>query len=100
MKIQVRTTGIDETIRQLNEDVDTFYQRVTDVFLDELRNFTPVRTGYAQSRWRKNTSVKKPEVSNDAPYVPYLEKGTSRMRAANKGKGIIGPALNSTKGKI
>jgi hypothetical protein len=100
VKIQVKVLGIDETMRQLNEDVDAFYQRVTDVFLDEVKAFTPVRTGYAQSRWRKNTSVKRPEVSNDAPYVPYLESGTSKMRAANKGRGIIGPALNSTKGKI
>lgn len=92
--------GIDETLRRINEEVDDFYVRVADTLLDEAKAFTPVRTGLAKSGWRKTKSVKNPEIVNSVPYVPYLEKGTPRMRAANRGRGIIGPALNSTLGKI
>ena len=98
--VKIQVTGIDATLRRISEDVDAFYQRVADVLLDEAKAFTPVRTGFAQSNWRKTKSVKNPEIVNNVPYVPYLEKGTSKMRAANRGKGIIGPALDSTKGKI
>jgi hypothetical protein len=100
MSVRIQVTGIDATIRRLNEEVDDFYQRVADTLLDEAKAFTPVRTGFAQSGWRKTNSVKNPEIVNSVPYVPYLERGTPRMRAANKGRGIIGPALDSTKGKI
>lgn len=100
IKIDIKALGIDETRQRVNEQFDAFYQRVADTMLDEVRAYTPVRTGLAQSSWVKNTNKKKPQVSNSVPYVPYLEKGTTRMRAANNGKGIIGPALTSTKGKI
>jgi hypothetical protein len=59
-----------------------------------------VRTGQAQRGWDRKTKRTGFSVENPVPYVPYLDKGTPRMRAANNGRGIIGPALNSIKGKL
>ncbi len=66
----------------------------------ELKNVTPVDTGYAKSRWKRSTNRKGGTINNDADYIDYLEKGSS-SKAPN---GMIEPAKkkiisNFNKGK-
>jgi hypothetical protein len=66
----------------------------------ELKNNTPVDTGYAKSRWKRKTTRKGGTINNDADYIEYLEEGRSRQ-APN---GMIKPAMkkivsNFNKGK-
>lgn len=107
MRIQV--SGIEQTKDQLLEDYQTFIRELAEDTLKAAQKFTPVRTGRARDGWEAKVSV--PDnfrqsksndnfvVSNRVPYVPYLDKGTSKMKAANNGKGIIGPTLSEIKGR-
>lgn len=49
-----------------------------------LRHVTPVKTGYARSRWkaRKNYFVPGGEITNDAEYIVYLNQGSSKQAPA------------------
>ena len=107
MRIQV--SGIEQTRDQILEDYQTFIRELADDTLKAAQKFTPVRTGTARDGWEAKVSV--PDnfrqsksndnfvVSNKVPYVTYLDKGTRKMKAANQGKGIIGPTLNEIKGR-
>ena len=107
MRIQV--SGIKQTKDQILEDYQTFIRELADDTLKAAQKFTPVRTGRARDGWEAQVSV--PDnfrqsksndnfvVSNKVPYVPFLDKGTRKMRPANNGKGIIGPTLQEIKGK-
>lgn len=98
--LSIRVTGLNETKADLKKAFETRVKQVTDEMYQSLKAFTPVRTGRARGGWKKNNSKLSGSISNTVPYVQYLEEGTPRMRPANKGRGIIGPALNSIKGKI
>jgi HK97 gp10 family phage protein len=97
--LTIKVTGIDNV---RNEVSSSYKQLITALATDltrELQQKTPVRTGRAQAAWTKSVGDKDFVIENKVPYSGYLETGTSKMRPANKGKGIIGPALNSIKGK-
>jgi len=49
-----------------------------------LREVTPVDTGFARSRWRNNKSVFRigGQITNDAPYITYLNQGGSKQAPA------------------
>jgi hypothetical protein len=97
-KIEIR--GLEQTVNKINESYSEFLERVGSTVEDALRDKTPVRTGRAQSGWDRKTSKDGFAIENPVPYVPYLERGTPKMRPANQGRGIIGPALDSVKGKL
>ena len=98
LKIEFR--GLAQAQNQITESYQDFLERVATTVEDALMDYTPVRTGRLQSGWTKNVKQDGFSVENSVPYGIHLEKGTSRMRAANNNRGIIGPALNSTKGKL
>jgi hypothetical protein len=97
LKVEMR--GLEQTQKSIQESYSQFLERVATTTEDALKDFTPVRTGRLQNGWNKQVKKDGFEVNNRVPYGVYLEQGTSRMRAANKGRGIVGPALNSIKGK-
>lgn len=74
-----------------------------DVFT-EVTKRTPVDTGRARSGWQKKVQATNFVIENSVPYVPVLDKGrhmTNRgMRGSKQApKGIVGPSLESIKGK-
>ncbi len=97
--LTIKVTGIDK----VRNDVSSSYkQLITALATDltrELQQNTPVRSGRAQAGWNKQVGDKDFVIENKVPYSGYLESGTNKMRPANNGRGIIGPALNSIKGK-
>lgn len=90
-------------ISRVNSGLDSGYKALVKALATdltrELQQKTPVRTGTAQAGWQAKTGNKDFVIENKVPYSGYLESGTSKMRPANNGRGIIGPALNSIKGK-
>lgn len=98
LKVEMR--GLEQAKNTIQESYSQFLERVATTVEDALKDYTPVRTGRAQAGWNRNVKKDGFDVRNNVPYVPYLEKGTSKMRAANRGRGIIGPALESTRGKL
>jgi HK97 gp10 family phage protein len=97
--LTIKVTGIGK----VKSDVSSSYkQLITALATDltrELQQNTPVRSGRAQAGWNKQVGNKDFVIENKVPYSGYLESGTNKMRPANNGRGIIGPALNSIKGK-
>lgn len=99
--LSIRVRGLSQTKADLKQAFETRVKQVTNELFRALQAKTPVRTGRAQRGWTKKSNSKLTgSVSNTVPYVQYLETGTPRMRAANNGRGIIGPALDTIKGKI
>lgn len=98
--LTIRVKGLDQTKAQLRDSFERHVRTVTSEMETALESFTPVRTGRARAGWRSSASKLSGVISNNVPYVQYLEKGTPRMRPANNGRGIIGPSLKSIKGKI
>ena len=47
-----------------------------------LKEATPVDTGYARSRWKANNTVYGFEIENDADYISDLNEGSSRQAPA------------------
>ena len=64
--------------------------------LQEARGKTPVKTGYARSKWTKTQTNSQFEVANRVPYIERLEAGASRQAP----QGIIGPTLTAIKGRV
>lgn len=93
--------GVRGSIPDVGKYVEDVVQMVVDDFEDELIRNTPVDTGYAKSRWKKTRrGGKKSVLTNDAKYIEYLEKGSSKQAP----KGITRPARrkienNSRRGK-
>ncbi len=98
--VSIRVVGLNQTKADLRAKFENKVRQVTKELETALKNFTPVRTGRAQAGWRATSNKLSGAISNSVPYVQYLEKGTPKMRPANRGRGIIGPSLNSIKGKI
>jgi hypothetical protein len=98
--LTIRVRGLSNTKADLKTAFEKKVKQVANELLVALKKNTPVRTGRAQSGWKIKINKLSAVTSNQVPYVQYLEQGTPKMRAANRGQGIIGPSLKSIKGKI
>ena len=101
---KVRFTGVQSVTNALASDLRSEVKRLADSVYTEVRKNTPVDTGTARAGWKKNVKANEFTVSNDVPYIGVLDKGrhmTKRgMRGSNQApKGIIGPSLESIKGR-
>lgn len=54
----------------------------------DLRDATPVDTGYARSRWKTTEVGEVFLVENDAPYIQYLNAGTSKQAPSHFVEGV------------
>jgi hypothetical protein len=95
---KMELTGVDETLKRVEGQYHEFLERVADTMVQELKAVTPVATGRAQAGWRRTGKKEDIAIENAVPYVQYLEKPFVRSKKAPRG--MIGPALNSTKGKF
>jgi hypothetical protein len=98
--LSVQVMGLADMNLRLRQKIQQTAEQVAQDFVVAAKQNTPVRTGRAQAGWTSKRIKTGAEVENRVPYVQYLDRGTRKMRAANNGRGIIGPALNSIKGKI
>ena len=99
-RVSIELVGGTEVTRELRDQVQRLAKSISQEILSNLKAKTPVRTGRAKSGWQRSVANRDITIENRVPYVPYLERGTTRMRAANSGRGIIGPALQQSKGKF
>jgi uracil phosphoribosyltransferase len=103
MTFKVQVVGIDQTIRQVNDELRSAVKRLANDLFTEVVKTTPVKTGAARGGWTKKVTDRDFELSNNVPYVPVLDKGrhmTARgMRGSKQApNGIVGPSLKSIKG--
>lgn len=96
--IKIELSGIDSTVERIEKSYQEFVERAADIMVEELKAVTPVQTGRAQAGWRREKSGVNSEIVNPVPYVGYLERPYVRSKKAPKG--MIGPALTATKGRL
>ena len=94
--MEIVITGVDATIDRLQKEMKSIIENAAQEVLVAARANTPVKTGYARSKWSKTVSEKNFEVSNKVPYIQRLEAGASKQAP----RGIIGPTLEQIKGKV
>lgn len=75
-----------------------------DDLFNEVRRKTPVDTGRAKRGWKKSSTVTTHEISNSVDYVEVLDKGRHMTKRGMRGskqapRGIVGPSLESIKGR-
>jgi HK97 gp10 family phage protein len=97
--LTIKVNGIDKVKNKVSSSYKQLITALATDLTRELQQKTPVRSGRAQAGWNKQVGDKDFVIENKVPYSGYLETGTNKMRPANNGRGIIGPALNSIKGK-
>lgn len=97
--LTIKVKGIDNVRNEISSGYKQLITALATDLTRELQQKTPVRSGRAQAGWNKQVGDKDFVIENKVPYSGYLETGTNKMRPANNGRGIIGPALNSIKGK-
>ena len=100
MTVRVEIQGLAATQRELNRGLSRAVAKLAQDVHQSLKSHTPVRTGRARAGWRTTTSDTGFVSENRVPYVGYLDSGTPKMRPANRGHGIVTPAIQQVKGKL
>lgn len=104
MTFKVEFTGQQATTKFLNDELRSAVKSLANDVYREVKKTTPVDTGRARRGWTKDVKDNGFTIENQVPYIGVLDKGrhmTNRgMRGSKQApKGIIGPSLNSIKGK-
>jgi hypothetical protein len=63
----------------IGSEVDKLTKLQTDLLLAELISRTPVDTGLAASSWRSDPDKGRTVISNEVPYIEYLNAGSSKQ---------------------
>jgi hypothetical protein len=80
--------------QMLERNLEVFMSRTATTLLQNLKKYTPKRSGKAAAAWRKNKVNKfDSDLNNAQPYVPRLDKGYSKQAPS----GFYKPAARDTK---
>ena len=79
--------------QNLERNLEVFMSRTANTLFQNLKKYTPKRSGAAASAWRKRKQNKyEYNLGNPLPYVPKLDKGYSRQAPS----GFYQPASRDT----
>jgi hypothetical protein len=100
----IRFSGQAKASQSLAAAVRSELKRLGDTVYAEVKQRTPVDTGQARAGWRKKVNSNSFTVSNAVPYIEVLDKGRHMTNRGARGskqapRGIVGPSLESIKGK-
>jgi hypothetical protein len=93
--MQITVTGVQGIGLELDRSLSRLVRQIADDVYKTAKSKTPVRSGRAKNAWTEANSKNNFKVENRVPYIDRLEAGASRQAP----KGIIGPTLNTIKGK-
>jgi hypothetical protein len=83
MKISIQLKNVESTFKQLFSDARKDLQKqalpVATSLKEELAVRTPVDTGLAQASWKIAETEKGYDISNEVPYIEYLNAGSSQQ---------------------
>jgi len=81
MKMQIR--GINDTFNRLSIELSKAetanLQKEAAKMVSELEAATPVDTGLARDSWKIDDQGKRVLITNDTPYIQYLNEGSSKQ---------------------
>ncbi len=79
----IKITGVDAVIlearKKLHEESEKAKLKVVNKLVSDLKEATPVDTGFARDSWR----VEEGAIVNDAEYIAELNQGSSAQAPAN-----------------
>jgi len=80
--------------QHLERNLEVFMSRTANSLFNNLKQYTPKRSGKAASAWRKQKQNKfEYNLGNNLPYVPRLDKGYSKQAPS----GFYQPASRKTR---
>ena len=90
--------------KRLSARIRSEVQRLGQSLFTEVKQRTPVDTGTARAGWKSKNTQAGFEITNQVPYIGILDKGRHMTRRGMRGskqapKGMVGPSLDSIKGK-
>lgn len=69
----------ESVLTDVQENIDKLIADVAAEVESRVRDRTPVRTGYARSRWQTEVRDDGFDIGNDAEYISFLELGSSQQ---------------------
>jgi hypothetical protein len=84
--ISIKLKGIKESLSKLkldsNKAIKIRERAIANNLLVDLEKNTPIDTGYARSEWKLKGTGERIEITNEAPYIEYLNRGSSKQAPA------------------
>lgn len=84
--ISLKIKGVSSEFKKLREELrkeeEKKLQKVCEQAIAELRDKTPVDTGFAKSQWKLAKAKSKTpefEIHNETPYIDFLNLGSSKQ---------------------
>ena len=98
---EIKENHIKETLEDATNKIERALTSVGLQAENDVRNVTPVDTGNLRNSITSRVKMDENAVyvGTNVEYAPHQELGTSKMRAANNGKGFLRYAINTNLGK-
>lgn len=102
MDFQIKTDNTEQIIAEKNEAVLRALEIIGQVVENSAAGYAPVDTGNLRNSITHEVDDGSHIVAigTNVEYAPYQELGTSRMKAANGGRGFLRPAVEDNMEKI
>ena len=102
MDFQIKTDNTEQIIAKKNEAVLRALEIIGQVVENSAAGYAPVDTGNLRNSITHEVDDGSHIVAigTNVEYAPYQELGTSRMKAANGGRGFLRPAVEDNMEKI
>ena len=102
MDFQIKTDNTQQIIAEKNEAVLRALEIIGQVVENSAAGYAPVDTGNLRNSITHEVDDGSHIVAlgTNVEYAPYQELGTSRMKAANGGRGFLRPAVEDNMEKI
>jgi len=82
--------------KRLSREVSKVLKDVATKTKTTAQSLTPIDSGYARSQWRKTNKSKGFKVSNNTPYIQFLDQGSSSQAP----QGITKPTVRKITGYV
>ena len=102
MDFQIKTDNTEQIIAEKNESVLRALEIIGQVVENSAAGYAPVDTGNLRNSITHEVDDGSHIVAigTNVEYAPYQELGTSKMKAANDGRGFLRPAVEDNMEKI
>lgn len=98
---EIKENHIKEIQEEITNKIESALTSVGLQAENDVRNVTPVDTGNLRNSITSRVKMDENAVyvGTNVEYAPHQELGTSKMKAANNGKGFLRYAINANIGK-
>jgi len=100
VRVQVKTKKRHDTAEGIEDGVQAGISEYLTILQSQSKLLAPVDTGLLRGSLNKRLKGFIGKLFTKTEYALFQEEGTSRMSAANQGKGFMAYAVELTKNKI